>query len=549
MLVFRENRVAVSTHLLVRVLAESLASPDPDALLDALLRAGELECALADAGFSAVAQVANVTDALARRVVNGRSYDAPSLAHRLSQNEVPARVKISPPEGFAYYALHPLSYAKLALKCAGTSSRVAVIGIRSIGTTLAAAVAAAFDGRGVPAQRISVRPTGHPFDRITQFSREEFRWVERERDHAAQFLVVDEGPGLSGSSLLSVGEALLRAGVARSRITFLCSHEPNPGLLRASNGAERWSRFETRAVGENSCCLPYVAKTAGDVVELSGGKWRDLLYTDRTHWPASWRQMERVKFLSPDKKLLFKFEGLGRFGSEVVDRARVSADAGFAPAPQQLHEGFAAYPWIRGVPGDPSRVSQSLLDRLAEYCAFRAREFRAGSSGSKSNLAEMVRCNVREEFGFEPDLDDSALCSEAPIVPDGRMQPYEWLQSEEGVWLKVDGVSHGDDHFYPGPTGIAWDLAGAIIEWHFDQHSREYFLARYRRLSGDDPSSRLQPFLLAYSAFRLGYCKMAAESVDDEQERERLTRDYHRYRALLHAYLPEARLKFQASSR
>ena len=550
MLVFRENRVAVSTHLLVRVLAESLASADPDALLDALLRAGELECALADAGSPAAAQVANVTDALARRLVNSHSCNEAALVHALPPLEVPAQVTISPPEGFAYYALHPLSYAELALQCAGTSSHVAVIGIRSIGTTLAAVVAAAFDGRGVPVQRVSVRPTGHPFDRITHLRRQEFCWVERERDHAAQFLVVDEGPGLSGSSLLSVGEALLRVGVERSRITFLCSHEPNPELLRAYNGAERWSRFHTRAVGGNSCSfVPFVVKTAGEAVELSGGKWRELLYPDPTHWPASWRQMERVKFLSPDEKLLFKFEGLGRFGNEVLDRARVIADARFAPAPQQLHDGFAAYPWVRSVPGDPSRVSQSLLDRLADYCAFRTREFRVQSSGSKSNLAQMVRCNVREEFGFEPDLDDSALCSEARIVPDGRMQPHEWLQSEEGVWLKVDGISHGDDHFYPGPTDIAWDLAGAIIEWHFDQPSREYFLARYRRLSGDDPSSRLPSFLMAYSAFRFGYCKMAAESVDDGQERERLTRDYHRYRALLHAYLPAARLKFQASSR
>lgn len=535
MLVFRENRVAVSTHLLVRALAESLASADGDVLLDGLLRAGELECALADVGSPAAAQVANVTDALARQVVNGCPYDAAGLADSLRRLEFPALVKVSPPEGFAYYALHPLSYAELALKSAGTSSRVAVIGIRSIGTTLAAVVAAAFDGRGVPVQRISVRPTGHPFDRITHFSCEELRWVERERDEGAHFFAVDEGPGLSGSSFLSVGEALLRAGVDRSRVSFLCSHEPNPELLRTYHGAERWSRFHPCAVGENS----HIPPDCG--IELSGGKWRELLYRDRTQWPASWLQMERVKFLSADKKLLLKFEGLGRFGNEVIDRTRAIAEAGFGPEPQQLHHGFAAYPWIRSVPGDPSQLSQSLLDRLADYCAFRRREFRAGSSGSRSNLAEMVRCNVREEFGFEADLDDSAPGSETPIVADGRMQPHEWLRSQRGVWLKVDGGSHGDDHFYPGLTDIAWDLAGAIIEWQFDQHSKEYFLARYRRLSGDDATSRLPSFLLAYSAFRLGDCKLAAESMDDEQERERLTRDYHRYRAFLYAYLRRRR--------
>jgi hypothetical protein len=149
----------------------------------------------------------------------------------------------------------------------------------------------------------------------------------------------------------------------------------------------------------------------------------------------------------------------------------------------------------------------------------------------------MVRCNVREEFDFEPDVAEGSLGCEAAVIVDGRMQPHEWICSDRGVWLKVDGGSHGDDHFYPGATDIAWDLAGAIIEWRLDSPATEYFLSRYRRASGDDPGSRLPSFLLAYSAFRLGYCKMAAESVQDEQERARLTRDYQQYRHLVGGWL------------
>jgi hypothetical protein len=30
--------------------------------------------------------------------------------------------------------------------------------------------------------------------------------------------------------------------------------------------------------------------------------------------------------------------------------------------------------------------------------------------------------------------------------------------------LKVDAVQHGDDHFLPGPTDIAWDLNPKMLE-------------------------------------------------------------------------------------
>jgi len=530
MLVFRENRVAVSTHLLVRTLAEKISLTGREELLDALLRAGELECSLADVGSPAAARAASLTDALAEALVNRARFDADALAGSLAPLDVPPTVRISPPEGFAYYALHPMSYAELVRR-GPLSPRASVIGIRSIGTTLGALVAAALAQRGTMAGRISVRPTGHPFDRLTRFSREQLAWVADQRDSGTMFFVVDEGPGLSGSSFLSVGEALVRAGVERSRICFLCSHEPNPESLRAYNGAERWSSFDVRAVQHKSHIPP------GGAVELGGGKWRAVVYPDATHWPTCWPQMERVKFLTPDHRFLLKFEGLGRFGAQVWDRASAVADAEFGPIPEQLRDGFGAYRWIEGRPGAASDISEPLLDRLAHYCAFRSLKFRVPSAAAQTDLAEMTQCNLREEFGFEPEFDDSFLRCEQPVLVDGRMRPHEWVRTESGVWMKTDAAAHGDDHFYPGPTDIAWDLAGAIIEWEMDRDAKELFLARYRRLTGDDPAARLPAFLMAYSAFRLGYSKMAAEAVEDEPERQRLMRDYERYRQFLRARL------------
>ena len=73
--------------------------------------------------------------------------------------------------------------------------RIVVIGLRSIGTALAATVAGAL---AHPVAAITVRPHGHPFEREIAVT-DEFATVLAEP--TARYVVVDEGPGLSGSSV------------------------------------------------------------------------------------------------------------------------------------------------------------------------------------------------------------------------------------------------------------------------------------------------------------------------------------------------------------
>jgi len=68
----------------------------------------------------------------------------------------------------------------------------------------------------------------------------------------------------------------------------------------------------------------------------------------------------------------------------------------------------------------------------------------------------------------------------------------------------------------------------------------DYLLRRYTALSGDSVRNRLPAWLQAYRAFRLGYCKMAAESLSGSAEEERLLRDYRRYRARASTALSQA---------
>jgi hypothetical protein len=254
--------------------------------------------------------------------------------------------------------------------------------------------------------------------------------------------------------------------------------------------------------------------------------------------------MERLKFLSRDETRLYKFEGLGRFGSELAERARLLADSGFGPCLHQHASGFAEYGMLRGHPMSAADVSAAVLERIADCCAYRAVEFalsppleRDRPSRVTSQLEAMVRFNVGEEFGVE--VDRPAAEPERMVLADGRMLPQEWIATADGIF-KTDGISHGDDHFFPGPTDIAWDLAGVIVEWELTPAAAQYLVERYRMRSGDDPRRRMDWFLLAYSAFRMGYCAMAAFALRGSEEEQRLRRTWRRYRALVEAQVKPA---------
>jgi len=82
---------------------------------------------------------------------------------------------------------------------------------------------------------------------------------------------------------------------------------------------------------------------------------------------------------------------------------------------------------------------------------------------------------------------------------------------------------------------VAWDLAGAAVEWQLDGTEREAMVGSYRSHSSDDPSERLPYFEVAYTAFRSRYCAMALPGCGPE-EHGRWRRAHHCYvRALRRA--------------
>lgn len=366
LLVFRGDQRRVCGHKLKAALVEQLqllcGDNSRERLIGALLRAGELECGLGDAraegAHSAEVLTERIADALVQSELgclttegqSSNSHSANSQNTSLqtlldAARDLPEieQISISTPEGFAYYALHPLAYADVLERLCGPEDSLLIVGIRSIGTTLSAVMGAMARLRGMAANRFTLRPQGHPYNRTAEFSPPQLSAIEQYASSGATFAVVDEGPGLSGSSFLAVAEALERAGASREKIVLVSSHAPNVDALCADDAAHRWRRFRCVTVAGE-------ARRPAEAVDfIGGGKWRSRAFANQQEWPASWTGLERLKYLSwkeDDEPRLYKFAGLGHYGDEVFERELKVAAAGFGPLPRRESDGFVSYPWI-----------------------------------------------------------------------------------------------------------------------------------------------------------------------------------------------------------
>ena len=165
LLVFRDGRRLVRSMELRRSLFRHLSlgiNQEPtsrDASLAALLRAGELECAVCDAAESSSVlcqPFQALTDHLAESLLHPgsttKNYEDLKIA--AEQAPLPETLTVSTPEGFAYYGLHPLAYSDVLHKLTPLPPRMVVVGIRTIGTTLSAVCCAAACRSGVLAERL-----------------------------------------------------------------------------------------------------------------------------------------------------------------------------------------------------------------------------------------------------------------------------------------------------------------------------------------------------------------------------------------------------------
>jgi hypothetical protein len=302
---------------------------------------------------------------------------------------------------------------------------------------------------------------------------------------------------------------MVQLGIPEERVVLLPSWNAPAEMLKSEPARRIWP-------SHRKCVVERDFSRLGE--DLGAGNWRPRFLGSEAEWPAVQPQHERRKFLNSDR-VLHKFAGLAHFGRRKLERARRLAAAGFIPEPLAFEDGFLSARFMPGHPAVPP------VERIAEYIAFIAREFPSTRTLDVQALERMIEVNTGEEI--RADLPEVRMTN-----VDGRMLPHEWILSG-GRYLKTDALDHHDDHFFPGPQDIAWDIAGAVVECGIDEDA---LVEQYRKRSGDRTLGERMPFYtVAYLAYRMGYATMAAESLGGAPDGLRFRTLAERYRQALRA--------------
>lgn len=587
MIVYGDPSISISGVELLASLRQSFNAMEQEAevgedLLRALLiYCGQVEQAVEDwlsvhpevqdreaIGFT----LRRVTEGVAARFIasqsqveaaSNRSPRLVDLSAMLERVALPtqAELLVKLPEGFAFYTLFPEQYVAAARRWHQSQQLdrepVLVVGVRSAGTTLSAVVAAELSRHGWPVRRITVRPHGHPFQREVELPVGVTTGV-------CSALVVDEGPGLSGSSMAAVGMALSTTGVPTERIAFFPGHGGEPGAA-ASEEVRTWWRTTPRyhvpldeLRWSDGDLQRHLARATGAMVpdggavvrvdDLSWGHWRAQSFAEVDAWPAAALPFERTKYrcqLADGRSVLWKFEGLATFGGRessgaeqaALQLARLAQES-WTPVPLGTRAGFVASPWIDGVPFNARDRSPELLRHLGSYIVACSGSPLTPEEGAQAHhrLRELLYWNTWEALG--PEQAEAAgrwadrMGQPAPAEPtygDGRMAPWEWLLVPGRV-LKVDAAGHAYDHTAVGVQSVLWDLAGVVVEWELDDAEQDHMLEGYVESGGIQVAvGRLAFYQACYAAFRAGVMHLCVNSAPDVAEHARAEAAYGRY--------------------
>lgn len=565
MIVFRktehENDTRSFADDLLRLAGEVRSSQRHGLAQELLIEFGRFESGVADSLFPERDGVNEISAALRRASIEaghvfrasweGRPEEMQFWAARLlsslksiRQMPLPQRIMTRIPEGYAHYGLFPEVYLASARQFFDERkpSDVVCVGLRSIGASLCSVVAAELESLGSTVLSFTLRPRGHPFKRKAVFDAGLEGIVAGLKE--CIFAVVDEGPGLSGSSFSCVAEKLSRLGVPDGNIALFPSWDPDGADFISKEARQRWgahakhvSYFEE--VWLASGRLQKEAGLEAPLRDISAGMWRRLFWSEHD-FPAAHPRHERRKYLSGEPSMgesyMLKFAGLGRYGAAKMGRAAMLSEAGLAEPVERFTNGFIVTKFAYGRPVAERDLNQLLLDEMARYASVLRVNFRSPARMGFEEFLAMTLRNITLGLGKDWGERSRALermervygCSE-PVHTDGRMFPFEWILTKKG-YRKTDCLDHHLDQFFPSSQDIAWDLAMATVEFEMNPMEQSYFISRYSVLSGDSVGhERLKLYTIAYLAFRLGYASFASEELAKGPEGQRFSSLVHRY--------------------
>lgn len=551
------------------VLDKMERNPDHENAVELLIEIGELEAGIADFlfresdSFDVLAQKLRNISMLAGRVLfqswEGRKTQIPPLIPEIRKgllsvlaSPLPELITSRSPEGYVFYGLFPEMYIEAAklFYLEKKPAKAVCIGLRSIGTSLSAAVGGSLFEMGARVESFTLRPRGHPFRRKALLSPD----LEEKLSSLSEssFLIIDEGPGLSGSSFGSAAQALSDLGIPDRNIILFPSHVPDSSRFIKSQASARWSDFRKFVVPFEEKYLSgklLDSFDCGRIMEISAGTWRGSFFQSELDYPPLHPNHEQRKYLcmeeSPDKEgvlsgpvRMIKFVGFGKYGRARYERAVKLSGLGLYPEVNGLRNGFLIRHFVPGAPVSENEVGQDLLNFAAQYLARTGMDFQVpGGIPFESNM-RMIMENTMETLGPEWAGYAEKLSSfysvlkDYPLVAiDGRVMRHEWVKTPKG-FFKADSISHHMDQFYPRNQDTAWDVAGLCVEFPLRGAGREFFLDRYEALSGDKNIKKKLPFyLIAYLAFRLGYAELASMDLGNSPDGLRLKtlRDYYSF--------------------
>ncbi len=233
---------------------------------------------------------------------------------------------------------------------------------------------------------------------------------------------------------------------------------------------------------------------------------------------------ERRKFrlTGAGGRVLARFAGLGAIGEEKLAAARLLHAAGLTPEPLALRRGFLLERWIEGDRLDTASASgEPPVGHLGRYLGFRARALQARDEdgASLAALGHMAITNATELGGDAlgdlvseqlAGIDD--LAGLVPVRVDGRLHAWEWLRRPDGSLCKTDALDHAVAHDLIGCQDIAWDVAGAAVEFALSEQDAALLRAAVEAEAGRavDPRA-VAAFRLCYAAFQAASWSMIGE--------------------------------------
>jgi hypothetical protein len=375
---------------------------------------------------------------------------------------VPADVllRFKMPEGFAFYGLTPEQYRRAARRWV-TEIRppgdVVVIGIRSIGTTLSRVVTDELAAAGIAAQRCTVRTEGHPFARGVRLP----EWIG---PTAAAYLVVDEGPGMSGSSFLAVSAELQKRGVGRERIHFFPSHDGSPGKAASAQALAEWNLF---------------------------ARWVEPAVKPPLSPEWDW------KYIGPSAPAPFDCSGRAEYF------ARRNAERSCGVPMMQRNGWWMAFSKIAG---EPARIDPATLAKHISATADSPLSLK-DELETEHRLREMLIVNVEKQFcdaalsnALRRWLDGLTIEHGHASSGDGHLEPENWIKDAAGRLWKLQTTGSGLSHFVAYRLPVWWDVAQAVLEWDFGNE----ILRELKKAGLECEPKTLAFFKMANAAFELG---------------------------------------------